>query len=140
MVATQRPAAPHPTWHTNMVYHWYGAAPVISPRSSAGHAGARQCVALGDGEHQLCGSRVSISPQAMSSLLDRLRAAVQDRYTVDREIGRGGMASVFLATDRRHGRAVAIKVMDPHLVGQNGADRFLREIEIASRLTHPHIV
>ena len=50
------------------------------------------------------------------------------------------MASVFLATDRRYGRAVAIKVMDPHLVGQNGADRFLREIEIASRLTHPHIV
>ena len=50
------------------------------------------------------------------------------------------MASVFLATDRRYGRAVAIKVMDPHLVGGDGAARFLREIEIASRLTHPHIV
>jgi tetratricopeptide (TPR) repeat protein/class 3 adenylate cyclase len=76
----------------------------------------------------------------MPSLLDRLRAAVYDRYVVDREIGRGGMASVFLATDRRYGRAVAIKVMDPQLVGGSAADRFLREIEIASRLTHPHIV
>ena len=76
----------------------------------------------------------------MSSLLDRLRAAVDNRYVVDREIGRGGMASVFLATDRRYGRAVAIKVMDPQLVGGNAAERFLREIEIASRVTHPHIV
>jgi len=98
------------------------------------------CVAIGDGDHQVCLARVSIPPQAMSSLLDRLRAAVHNRYVVDREIGRGGMASVFLATDRRYGRAVAIKVMDPGLVGGNAAARFLREIEIASRLTHPHIV
>jgi serine/threonine protein kinase len=76
----------------------------------------------------------------MSSLLDRLRAAVHNRYVVEREIGRGGMASVFLATDRRPRRAVAIKVMDAPFVGENGADRFLREIEIAARLTHSHIV
>jgi tetratricopeptide (TPR) repeat protein/class 3 adenylate cyclase len=85
-------------------------------------------------------ARIYSGLQAMSSLLERLRAAVDNRYIVDREIGRGGMASVFLASDRRYGRAVAIKVMDPRLVGGTAADRFLREIEIASRLTHPHIV
>ena len=62
------------------------------------------------------------------------------RYDVERELARGGVAAVYLATDRRHGRRVALKVLDPDIVGAVGSDRFLREIEIAARLTHPHIV
>ncbi len=63
-----------------------------------------------------------------------------DRYTVERELGRGGMATVYLAEERKHGRQVAIKVMKPELAASVGADRFLREIGIAARLSHPHIV
>jgi len=71
---------------------------------------------------------------------DRLRAAVAGRYEVGGEIGRGGMAVVFAATDVKHQRAVAIKVLRPELVVSLAADRFLREIQIASRLQHPLIV
>jgi len=63
-----------------------------------------------------------------------------DRYRIERELGRGGMATVFLADDLKHGRKVAIKVMQPQLAAEIGQDRFLREIEIAARLTHPHIL
>src|SRR5512134_2190729 len=76
----------------------------------------------------------------MAELLDRLRTALTDRYDVEREIGRGGMATVFLARDRRHGRSVAVKVLHPELAIGLGPDRFLREIQIAARLQHPHIV
>ncbi len=67
-------------------------------------------------------------------------AALKDRYAVERELGRGGMATVFLAEDRRHGRRVAIKVLHPDLTASLGAERFLREIRIAARLAHPHIL
>jgi serine/threonine-protein kinase len=73
-------------------------------------------------------------------ILERLRAALSDRYAIDREIGQGGMAHVILAEDRKHGRRVAIKVMRPEVAESLGPQRFLREIEIASRLTHPHIL
>jgi len=73
-------------------------------------------------------------------LLDSLRAALADRYAVERELGRGGMATVFLAEDRKHHRAVAIKVLHSELAAVLGAERFLREIEIAARLQHPHIL
>jgi serine/threonine protein kinase len=76
----------------------------------------------------------------MNELLDRLRSAVADRYRVEREIGRGGMATVFLAQDVRHNRPVAVKVLHPQLAVSLGPDRFLREIQIAARLQHPHIV
>src|SRR5882762_4323211 len=56
------------------------------------------------------------------------------------ELGRGGMATVYLAEDKKHGRKVAIKVLRPSLVASLGAERFLREIAIAARLSHPHIV
>ncbi len=69
-----------------------------------------------------------------------LRGAFADRYTIEREIGRGGMATVYLANDTKHGRTVAIKVLRPELAASLGADRFLREIGIAARLSHPHIV
>jgi serine/threonine-protein kinase len=63
-----------------------------------------------------------------------------DRYSVERELGRGGMATVHLALDRKHGRQVAIKVLNPELVASLGVERFLREIRIAARLAHPHIL
>ncbi|UCF41130.1 MAG: protein kinase [Gemmatimonadota bacterium] len=72
--------------------------------------------------------------------MKRLSAALEDRYAIERELGRGGMATVFLAGDLKHGRKVAIKVLHPELAAVLGAERFLREIEIAARLTHPHIL
>ncbi|HWA40500.1 MAG TPA: protein kinase, partial [Gemmatimonadales bacterium] len=65
---------------------------------------------------------------------------MKDRYTLDREIGQGGMATVYLAEDIRHRRKVAVKVLRPELAASLGPDRFLREIEIAARLQHPHIL
>lgn len=70
----------------------------------------------------------------------RLAEHLAGRYEVLRELGRGGMASVYLARDVRHNREVAIKVLHPDLASSLGADRFLREIQIAARLSHPHIV
>ena len=62
------------------------------------------------------------------------------RYIVERELGRGGMATVFLARDLRHVRPVAIKVMMRGVVAPAGAERFLHEIQFAARLTHPHVL
>ena len=76
----------------------------------------------------------------MATPLDTLRATLADRYTVERELGRGGMATVFLAEDLKHRRPVAIKVLHAELAAALGAERFLREIEIAARLQHPHIL
>ena len=67
------------------------------------------------------------------------RAALSAQYTVEREIGRGGMATVYLARDVRHDRAVAVKVLEQN-VEASGAERFLREIRIAAKLTHPHVL
>src|SRR6266566_8920222 len=67
-------------------------------------------------------------------------AALADRYTLLRVLGRGGMATVYLADDRKHYRSVALKVLLPGLAAYLGAERFLKEIEIAARLTHPHIL
>jgi eukaryotic-like serine/threonine-protein kinase len=69
-----------------------------------------------------------------------LNSAIGDRYRIEREIGRGGMAVVYLADDLRHRRKVAIKFIQPELAQAVGPARFLREIEIAAQLTHPHIV
>jgi serine/threonine-protein kinase len=63
-----------------------------------------------------------------------------DRYTVEREVGRGGMATVYLARDRKHDRPVAIKVMRPEIAADEGGQRFLREIQILARLQHPNIL
>jgi tetratricopeptide (TPR) repeat protein len=62
------------------------------------------------------------------------------RYTIERELGRGGMATVYLAHDLRHDRAVAVKVLRPEVAASLGPQRFLREIQIAAHLTHPHIL
>ena len=76
----------------------------------------------------------------MSSTEDRLRAALADRYSLERELGAGGMATVYLAQDLKHRRQVAIKVLRPDLAAALGPDRFIQEIEIAARLQHPHIL
>src|SRR5213593_3274288 len=76
----------------------------------------------------------------MADVFPPLQAALADRYTIERELGRGGMATVYLAEDLKHHRPVAIKVLRPELAAALGPERFLREIEIAARLTHPHIV
>jgi serine/threonine-protein kinase len=73
-------------------------------------------------------------------ILDQLQSAIADRYNVERELGRGGMATVFLATDIRHDRQVAIKVLHPDLAATIGAERFEREIKLAAKLQHPHIL
>jgi serine/threonine-protein kinase len=72
--------------------------------------------------------------------LQQLTSAIADRYHVRREIGRGGMATVYLADDLKHRRQVAIKVFSPELAAVLGKDRFLREIELTAGLTHPHIL
>ena len=71
---------------------------------------------------------------------ETLRAAFADRYDIERELGHGGMATVYLARDRKHDRLVALKVLRPDLVSTLGASRFLREIAIAAPLAHPHIL
>ena len=76
----------------------------------------------------------------MGSLQDRLQAALAERYTIEGELGHGGMAIVFLAGDLKHPRRVALKVLKPELASSLGTDRFLREIQIAAGLTHPHIL
>ncbi|MDP3774025.1 MAG: protein kinase [Gemmatimonadales bacterium] len=70
----------------------------------------------------------------------RLKAALAARYRLGRELGAGGMATVYLADDLKHGREVAIKVLRPELGASVGAERFLREIGIAAQLSHPHLV
>jgi len=70
----------------------------------------------------------------------RLQTALAPRYQIEREVGRGGMATVYLAQDLRHRRPVAVKILHPHLAANLGAERFQREVEIAARLSHPHIL
>ena len=76
----------------------------------------------------------------MSSTLERLTAALADRYRVEREIGAGGMATVYLAQDLKHDREVAIKVLHPDLGAALGGERFLAEIKTTAKLQHPHIL
>ena len=76
----------------------------------------------------------------MTTFQERLATGMAGRYQIERELGQGGMALVFLAQDLRHGRKVALKVLRPEISAEIGADRFLREIRIAAGLTHPHIL
>jgi serine/threonine-protein kinase len=80
------------------------------------------------------------SPKVRDELHERLQAAVGAAYAVERELGRGGMAVVYRAADRKHGRPVAIKVLHPELAGAVGTTRFRREIEAAAGLRHPNVV
>ena len=77
---------------------------------------------------------------SVEDLQARLAAALAGRYTIEREIGRGGMSIVYLARDLRNERRVALKVLRPDLAQALGPDRFLREIKVAATLAHPHIL
>ena len=75
-----------------------------------------------------------------SDTVARLNAALEGRYRIDRELGEGGMATVYLADDLRHERKVALKVLKPELAAVVGAERFLAEIKTTANLQHPHIL
>lgn len=94
-----------------------------------------------------CGNRVTLPAIDLQNVaeepndtLRRLRTALSGRYSVVRELGRGGMATVFLAKDEKHHRDVAVKVLHPELAASIGAERFEREIRLAASLQHPHIL
>lgn len=76
----------------------------------------------------------------MATTEERLQAGLNDRYLFEKELGRGGMAVVYLARDVKHDRKVAIKVLHPELAASIGAERFEREIKLAAKLSHPHIL
>ncbi len=76
----------------------------------------------------------------MSDPVTRLNAALEGRYTIERELGEGGMATVYLADDLKHERKVALKVLKPELAAIVGAERFLAEIKTTANLQHPHIL
>jgi serine/threonine-protein kinase len=76
----------------------------------------------------------------MPDHLDRLKTLLRERYAIERELGSGGMATVYLAEDLRHHRKVAVKVLRPEIAASLGSERFFREIEVAARLQHPHIL
>ncbi len=76
----------------------------------------------------------------MSDPITRLNAALEGRYAIERELGEGGMATVYLADDLKHKRKVALKVLKPELAAVVGAERFLAEITTTANLTHPHIL
>jgi len=76
----------------------------------------------------------------MADLSERVRASLAGRYTIERELGRGGMATVYLSRDVKHDRPVALKVLRPELAAVLGAERFLREIRLTAQLQHPHIL
>src|ERR671933_1249522 len=80
------------------------------------------------------------TPPFLSDLRAQLEAGLAGRYVIERELGRGGMATVYLARDLRHERPVALKVLRPELAAALGPERFLREIKLAARLQHPHIL
>jgi serine/threonine-protein kinase len=75
-----------------------------------------------------------------ADIISRLNAVLEDRYRIEGEVGRGGMATVYLADDLRHERKVAIKVLEPQVAESVGSDRFLREVALTAGLDHPHIV
>jgi serine/threonine-protein kinase len=81
-----------------------------------------------------------VTTDATEELRRRLQSILQGRYSLERTLGQGGMATVFFARDIRHGRAVAIKLLDPTVTSTIGVERFLREISITARLQHPHIL
>ena len=76
----------------------------------------------------------------MSDMAERLNVALEGRYAIERKLGEGGMATVYLADDLKHNRKVALKVLKPELAAVVGAERFLAEIQVTANLQHPHIL
>ena len=75
----------------------------------------------------------------MAAISNSLADALRERYLLERVLGRGGMATVYLARDLKHDRLVALKVLDPDVAASLGTERFQREIRMAARLHHPHV-
>jgi len=89
----------------------------------------------------LPGARVEeLKRRTMPEITSRLSTALADRYQIERHIGEGGMASVYLAEDLKHKRKVALKVLKPDLAAVLGAERFIQEITTTASLQHPHIL
>src|SRR5215207_1877432 len=115
---------------------------------TAGHIGERGLADLGrwprsPPRRMLVAPSLEAGPtvaSAESQEWERFQAALDGAYALERELGRGGMAIVYLARDRKHGRPVALKVLHPDLGAALGAERFQREIKVAARLQHPHIL
>ncbi len=76
----------------------------------------------------------------MSDIAEKLKVAIADRYVIERELGAGGMATVYLAQDVKHERKVALKVLRPELAAVLGGERFVQEIKTTANLQHPHIL
>src|SRR5437016_3662669 len=81
-----------------------------------------------------------LPPGVALQIVEQLKIAVSDRYQIEKEIGRGGMATVFLAHDVRHDRAVALKLLNPELGAVLGVERFLAEIKVTAHLQHPNLL
>jgi serine/threonine-protein kinase len=92
------------------------------------------------GAHHRTGGLLDRDPAPPGVVLERLREVLADRYEIEGELGRGGMATVFVAHERKHGRPVVLKVLNPEVAAAYGADRFLREVQLAAQLAHPHIL
>jgi TolB-like protein len=114
------------------------APKVRCPSAPRGQALPRSCPAPAV---QVCSGGLSSLPgHRVSNPRDQLQADLAERYVLERELGRGGMATVYLARDLRHDRLVALKVLRPDLAATLGPERFLQEIKLAARLQHPHIL
>ena len=100
---------------------------------------ARYCLAA-NGKHPYSRPSDILQPAGMATSLDRLRSAISSRYEIERELGHGAMATVYLARDLKHNREVAVKVLIADLGFALGPERFRREIDLASHLSHPHIL
>ena len=100
---------------------------------------ARYCLAA-NGKHPYSRPSDILQPAGMATSLDRLRNAIASRYEIERELGHGAMATVYLAKDLKHNREVAVKVLIADLGFALGPERFRREIDLASHLSHPHIL
>ena len=94
----------------------------------------------GSGPVRLRGRHASEASMALQHTVPTIQSLLGQRYGIERELGRGGMATVYLAEERSTAAQVAIKVLRPELAATLGAERFLREIGIAARLSHPHLV
>lgn len=90
--------------------------------------------------YRLAPRPIKISVPDSPTNFEQLKAVLADRYHIERELGEGGMATVYLAVDLRHNRKVALKVLKPELAAALGAERFLKEIEVTANLQHPHIL
>ncbi len=115
------------------------------PRLGRGWRGSRRSRArpsapIRRGEDSRYPPRLGLRRVPTSAIPDSLTEALTGRYVLERELGRGGMATVYLAQDLRHKRRVALKVLDPELGAVVGVERFRREIEMAAELQHPHVL